>query len=98
MKGTRKFKNCLVLGATGFIGGHIAKVTHEDGIATRGLRRSPNARGHLGETHIEWVEGNLEDSDSLLDAMKGMEVVFHAAGYYPSKGRPSQVASQVAYA
>ncbi|MFC2064885.1 NAD-dependent epimerase/dehydratase family protein [Chloroflexota bacterium] len=92
------FKNCLVLGATGFIGGHIAKAAHEDGILTRGLRRSPGALGHLGGTPIEWVEGNLENFESLLNAMQGVEVVFHAAGYYPSKSRPNQVASQMDHA
>jgi len=95
MKPSRNFESCLVLGATGFIGGQIARTCHEHGIVTRCLRRSPEATGHLGETPVQWVEGNLEDLDSLVNAMQDVDVVFHAAGYYPSKGKPSQVTEQV---
>jgi len=89
---------CLVLGATGFIGGHIARTALENGWRTRGLRRDPRAIGHLQETSIEWCTGNLADLASLTAAMQGMEVVFHAAAYYPKAGRPSDVPAQVAYA
>ena len=98
MKKNPNLKTCLVLGATGFIGGYIAQATQEQGYITKGFRRTPGATGHLGDTPIQWIEGNLENKESLLDAMKGVDVVFHAAGYYPSKGRPSQVKEQVDYA
>lgn len=91
-------KSCLVLGATGFIGGHIALAALEQGYRVRGLRRDPNATGHTGAAPIEWVDGNLEDYNSLARAMDAVEVVFHAAGYYPVHSQPSKVASQVAYA
>jgi dihydroflavonol-4-reductase len=90
--------SCLVLGATGFIGGHIAKRALEQGYQVRGFRRDPGSRGHLGDAAIDWVYGDLADFDSLLNAMQAVDVVFHAAAFYPSRSKPGQVASQVAYA
>lgn len=90
--------SCLVLGATGFIGGHIAKAALESGWPTRGLRRDLQAVGHLQGASIEWLTGNLADPDSLITAMQGIDVVFHAAAYYPRGGQPRDVPAQVAHA
>jgi dihydroflavonol-4-reductase len=76
-------KTCLVLGATGFIGGHIAREAAARGWHVRALRRDPNAVGAIGDVNVEWVTGNLEDRSSLQEAMRGCDVVFHSAGAYP---------------
>lgn len=89
---------CLVLGATGFIGGHIARHALEEGYHVRGYRRDPGSTGHLGKTPIDWYNGDLADFDNLLNAMQGVDVVFHAAAFYPKRSKPGEVASQVAYA
>lgn len=89
---------CLVLGATGFIGGHIALLALKNGYHVRGFRRNPESTGHLGDYGIEWVNGNLADFDSLLNAMQGMDVVFHAAAFYPNHAKPKNVPDQVAHA
>jgi dihydroflavonol-4-reductase len=87
----------LVLGATGFIGGHIALAALERGWSVRGLRRVPGAIGHVGSAPVEWVGGDLDRPAGLAAAFEGMELVFHAAGYYPQSSRPvhSQVAGAV---
>lgn len=90
--------SCLVLGATGFIGGHIARLALEEGYHVRGLRRSPGSTGHLGNADIEWFDGDLADYESLLKAMQNVDVVFHAAAYYPRHTKPGEVASKVAFA
>lgn len=78
----------LVLGCTGFLGGHIARAGFEKGWQIRGLRRDPDAHGNLPDLPIEWVEGNLMNLDTLISAMEGMDIVFHVAAYYPkSKDR-----------
>jgi len=87
--------NVLVLGATGFIGGHIARAALELGWSVRGLRRNPDSVGDLAGLPVEWVNGDLSKPESLLSAMRDMEIVFHAAAYYPLGGRPSEVPSQV---
>ena len=104
--------NVLVLGATGFIGGHIARAALAQGWHVRALRRRPAAVGAIGDVadRIECVAGELpfghsearraEESlrrdtetlrfaqgDSLREAMRGCEVVFHAAAAYPGAER-----------
>lgn len=80
-------KSVLVLGATGFIGGQIALAALDKGWQVRGLRRDPSAVGVLNNKPVEWHTGDLSDLDNLVAAMRGVEVVFHAAGYYPWKTR-----------
>jgi dihydroflavonol-4-reductase len=87
----------LVLGATGFIGGQIARAALEAGYQVRALRRR-HALGALADVahQIEWVQGNLDDLDSLLAAVNGCAVLFHAAAHYPSSSR--DIPGEVAYA
>lgn len=76
----------LVLGATGFIGGHIAKAALAEGWLVSGLRRDPAFTGHLGESAaVHWFSGDLNDAESLRRAMDGVEILFHAAAYYPRR-------------
>jgi dihydroflavonol-4-reductase len=76
-------KTCLVLGATGFIGGHIAREAAARGWHVHALRRDPQAVGAIGDVNVEWVKGDLTDRSSLMAAMRGCNVVFHSAGAYP---------------
>ncbi|MBC8330966.1 MAG: NAD-dependent epimerase/dehydratase family protein [Anaerolineae bacterium] len=88
----------LVLGATGFIGGQIARAALDGGWEVRALRRNPKSVGDLEGLPIEWVAGNITNSASLRAAMQGVEIVFHAAAYYPSGTHPRQVPAAVAHA
>jgi len=94
-RNTGEKMNVLVLGATGFIGGHIARAALELGWCVRGLRRRPDSVGDLAGLQVEWVNGDLSKPKSLQTAMQNVEIVFHAAAYYPHGGRPSEVPSQV---
>ena len=73
----------LVLGATGFIGGHIARQALAQGWRVRGLRRRPGAVGAGTGEGIDWFEGDLDRAEGLAPAFEGAEIVFHAAGFYP---------------
>lgn len=88
----------LILGATGFIGGHIAQAALEAGWNVRAMRRNPESTGHLDEAPVEWVNGDINDQTSLQEALRGIEIVFHAAAYYPQEGHPKKVPQQVDYA
>jgi len=68
------------------------------GWQVRGLRRNPGAVGHLGEARVEWYQGNLTDPAALEQAMLGVQVVFHAAAYYPTRNDHRSVTQQVQYA
>jgi len=76
-------KTCLVLGATGFIGGHIAREAAARGWQVRALRRDPNAVGAIGDVNVEWITGDLNNRSALLAAMRDCNVIFHSAGAYP---------------
>lgn len=84
----------LVLGSTGFIGGHIAIAALEAGWFVRALRRDPQRTGMLTDLPVEWVTGDLDAPEGLASTFSDINVVFHAAGYYPldSKNVPAQVA------
>ena len=79
--------NVCVLGATGFIGGHIARAAVNAGWHVRAVRRNPDHVGAIGDVPVEWVTGNLIDVDSLRRAIAGCEVVYHAAAAYPQDFR-----------
>lgn len=63
----------------------MARAAVEQGWHVRALRRRPGAVGNIGDLagRIAWVEGDLEDGSALEAAMRGCDVVFHVAGYYP---------------
>lgn len=85
-----------VLGATGFIGGHIARQCVQAGWNVQALRRNPQATGNIPDISITWFTGDLSEHESLLRAMSGCEIVFHAAAYYPHQ--TGKVAARVASA
>jgi dihydroflavonol-4-reductase len=81
----------LVIGATGFIGGAIARAAVERGWQVRATRRDDRRTGAIGDLaargEIEWCQANLIDASTIAEAMLGCDVVFHAAGYYPTTSR-----------
>ncbi len=85
----------LILGATGFIGGQIARAALEAGWEARGFRRDPTRCGHLAGLPVSWVTGDLNDLPSLRAAMQGIEIVFHAAAFYPKDGNPRKVPQMI---
>ncbi|HEX2924490.1 MAG TPA: hopanoid-associated sugar epimerase [Chloroflexota bacterium] len=72
----------LVTGATGFIGGNLARELLDSGYRVRALaRRGSDCRGLRGlDLEIAW--GDLLDSDSLDRALEECDVLFHAAAAY----------------
>jgi len=69
----------LVTGATGFIGSHLIERLLEQGHEVRALARKTSNLNHLKTTDAEIVFGDIEDYDSLVSAVDGVNVVFHAA-------------------
>jgi len=87
----------LVLGATGFIGGQIARALVERGHSVRALRRASSSTLAIDGLPLELVQGDLRDRASLLAAMHRVEAVFHAAAYYPPNSlTPRQSVRQAA--
>ncbi|HJW84000.1 MAG TPA: NAD-dependent epimerase/dehydratase family protein, partial [Anaerolineae bacterium] len=80
-------RRALVLGATGFIGGHIARAAVARGWQVRAARRREGFTGAIGDLSVEWVRADLAAPDSLLAAMREVDVVFHAAASYVHTSR-----------
>ena len=72
----------LVTGATGFVGGNLARQLWDRGYEVRALVRPGSNTLTIDETGIEPVPGDILDRDSVARAVKGCEAVFHCAAAY----------------
>ena len=68
---------CLVTGASGFIGGHLAQRLVEDGKQVRCLVRESSDTSALDKLDLEIAIGDLTDARSLDRAANGCRYVFH---------------------
>jgi len=65
----------LVTGATGHVGGPVARQLHEQGHSVRALIRDPSRAAGL-PAGIELTVGDLDDPDSVSKAVAGVEAIF----------------------
>lgn len=72
----------LVTGATGFVGGAVARALVRAGIDVRALVRSKSDAQNLSGLPVEQVEGDLLDPASLRAALAGCRQLYHVAAYY----------------
>jgi dihydroflavonol-4-reductase len=82
----------LVLGATGFLGSNLVRALLDQGDEVRAFIRPGNPATTLAGLPLERVHGDLNDAESLAHACDGVQVVYHAAGYYPSATIPVETA------
>jgi dihydroflavonol-4-reductase len=72
----------FVTGATGFIGGHVARKLRERGDDVVALVRSPSKAATLRELGCELVEGDLSDVEAIARGVAGADAVIHAGAVY----------------
>ncbi len=84
----------LVTGATGFLGGELAKQLIGRGHAVVALVRDPDRVGILPAIGVEIHRGDITDRASLVQPMTGVDGVFHCAGWY-KVGVPSRDAHRI---
>jgi dihydroflavonol-4-reductase len=72
----------FVTGATGFIGGHVARKLRDRGDEVVALVRSPEKAGALRELGCELVQGDLSDDGAITRATAGCAAVFHIGAMY----------------
>jgi dihydroflavonol-4-reductase len=83
----------LVTGATGFVGSAVVQYLTDAGLPVRAAIRS-EARARVLPEQVERVFADLADEQSLVEAMRGCEGVFHLAaslGPLPEDTRRSNV-------
>mgnify|MGYP005839693837 CR=1 FL=1 len=72
----------LVTGATGFIGGNLARELLRQGFQVRALVRKSSSRMTIDGLDVEIALGDLRDKPSLECALTGCDVLFHVAASY----------------
>ncbi|MCU0284611.1 MAG: NAD-dependent epimerase/dehydratase family protein [Candidatus Nanopelagicales bacterium] len=72
----------FVTGATGFIGGAVVRLLRERGDEVVAVVRDPGRARHLADGGAEVVRGDVADRASLVEPMRGVDGVFHIAGWY----------------
>ncbi|HXW59609.1 MAG TPA: NAD-dependent epimerase/dehydratase family protein, partial [Solirubrobacteraceae bacterium] len=75
----RARERCLVTGATGFIGAHLAARLVHEGYPVRCLARARSGTASLAKLDVQIVRGDLTDAPSLARAAAGCRHVLHCA-------------------
>ena len=70
----------LVTGATGFLGKHLVQKLVARGDEVCALVWPPDTRSALQNLPVAILEGDIQNANLVMQAVKGNEVVFHCAG------------------
>jgi nucleoside-diphosphate-sugar epimerase len=84
-----------VTGATGFIGGRLARELAHAGHTVHALVRSPERGRPLEELGVKLFKGDITIRDSIQPAMEGVDGVFHVAAYYHIGNTDIRIAERV---
>ena len=72
----------FLTGATGFIGGHVARKLRERGDDVRALVRSTAKGAELEALGCELVVGDLSDDAAITSGLEGCDAAIHGAAVY----------------
>lgn len=76
----------LIVGGTGFIGGHLAEYFFQEGEISKGVFRKGSFLRILDQCGIQCIEADLLDRHSLHEALDGVNVVYNLASPTPDHG------------
>jgi nucleoside-diphosphate-sugar epimerase len=79
----------LITGCAGYIGRHLARALRADGLAVRGIDRDGTRMGELADLGVETITADVSHIDTLVAALRGVEVVYHLAG--SALGTPEEI-------
>lgn len=72
----------FITGATGFVGGVLARQLRQAGHEVNASIRDPKKASELQSLGVNLFPGDVTDKESMRAAMQGVDGVFHVAGWY----------------
>jgi nucleoside-diphosphate-sugar epimerase len=72
----------FLTGATGFLGGVLARQLRQAGHEVNASIRDPKKASELQSLGVNLFPGDVTDKESMRQAMQGVDGVFHVAGWY----------------
>lgn len=72
----------LITGANGFVGSAVLRLLLEKGDTVRALVRKGSDRRNFKDLDVEIFEGDLQDTNSLKQAIEGCHYLYHVAADY----------------
>ena len=84
-----------ITGATGFLGGALARQLRDSDHDVVALVRDPARAGALADAGVELVPGDLDDAPALDKICAGADGLFHVAGWYKVGSRTPELGRRV---
>jgi nucleoside-diphosphate-sugar epimerase len=85
----------FLTGATGFIGGSVARQLASAGHEVIALVRNPSKAQDLHKLGVKIAEGDITDKESLRRPMTDVDGVFHIAAWYKIGARDKSAAEKI---
>jgi len=73
----------LLVGATGFVGGHVVEYLFQQGEISKGVFRKGSHLKIMDSNGVQGLEADLLDHHSLHEAMEGVDIVYNMASPMP---------------
>ncbi len=87
-----KHSRVFITGATGLIGSHIARrLIQEENSQIRALVRDVKKAQWLVDLGAEIIQGDINNPQSIVQAVQGCDTVFHAAAWVSERGSKEEV-------
>ena len=86
--------NCLVTGASGFIGSSLTKRLVKEGYSVKALIHKNKPKSF--EKDIQYITGDITDPSSLKTAVENVDLIFHCAAFVRDFG-PKDVFYKINY-
>src|SRR5262245_3188220 len=85
----------FLTGATGFIGGRLARRLRAAGHDVTALVRTPERAADLAALGVKLAPGDITERDTVRAAMRGADAIYHVAAWYRIGARDHSMAWRI---